>query len=84
MFFTQKIFFLKGILSDINEQYTSFFACKHKHMMKSGAPPDKVRVLYLLLPMELHGDPDIKMTVSNPLIGIHNYTQFSVEKPKLG
>ena len=30
-------------------------ACKHKHMMKSGAPPDKVRVLHRLLPIEFHG-----------------------------
>ena len=27
--------------------------CKHKHMMKSGAPPDKV--LYCLLLIEFHG-----------------------------
>ena len=32
-----------------------FFDCKHKHMMKSGAPPDKVRVLHRLLPIEFHG-----------------------------
>ena len=25
----------------MNEQDTSFFDCKHKHMMKSVAPPDK-------------------------------------------
>ena len=24
-----------------NEQDTYFLDCKHKHMMKSGAPPDK-------------------------------------------
>ena len=29
--------------------------CKHKHMMERGAPPDKVRVLYHLLPIEFHG-----------------------------
>ena len=34
---------------------TSFLDCKHKHMMKSGAPPDKVGVLYRLLPIEFHG-----------------------------
>ena len=32
-----------------------FFDCKHKHMMKSGAPPDKVGVLYRLLLIEFHG-----------------------------
>ena len=26
-----------------------FFDCKHKHMMKSGAPPNKVAVLHCLL-----------------------------------
>ena len=35
-------FNLQGILSDISEQDISFLDCKHKHMMKSGAPPDKV------------------------------------------
>ena len=53
--FTQESFYLQGILNDIKEQDTSVLDCKHKHMMKSGAPPDKVRVLYLLLPVEFHG-----------------------------
>ena len=53
--FPKESFFLQGILNDINEQDTPFLVCKHKHMMKSGAPPDKVRVLYCLLPMEFHG-----------------------------
>ena len=39
--FTQEIFNLQGILNDINEQDISFLDCKHKHMMKRGAPPDK-------------------------------------------
>ena len=43
---TQESFYLQGILNDINEQDTSFLDCKQKHMMKRGAPPDKVRVLY--------------------------------------
>ena len=34
---------------------TSFLDCKHKHIVKSGAPPDKVGVLYPLLPMEFNG-----------------------------
>ena len=46
--FTQEHFYLQGILNDINEQDTSFLDCKHKHMTKSGAPPEKVRVLYRL------------------------------------
>ena len=44
--FAQESFYLQGILDDINEQKTSFFDCKHKHMMKSGASPDKFGVLY--------------------------------------
>ena len=41
IFFAQEYFYLQGILNDINEQDTSFPDCKHKHMMKCGAPPDK-------------------------------------------
>ena len=46
---------IQGILNDTNEEGTSFLDCKHKHMMKSGAPPDKVEVLYRMLPIKLHG-----------------------------
>ena len=55
--FTQESFYLQGILNDINEQDTFFLDCKHKHMMKSGAPPDKFRVLHRLLPIhvDFHG-----------------------------
>ena len=47
----QESFYLEGILNDINEQDTSFLDCKHKHMMKCGAPPDKfgVHVPYVYL-----------------------------------
>ena len=45
--FTQEMLFLQGILNDINDQDTSFLDCKHKHMIKSGAPPDKIGVLLL-------------------------------------
>ena len=48
-------FYLHGIFNDITEQDTSLLDCKHKHMMKSGAPPDKVGVLHCLLPIEFHG-----------------------------
>ena len=44
--FAQESFYLQGILDDIDEQDTSFPDCKHKHMMKSGAPPGKFGVLY--------------------------------------
>ena len=44
--FAQESFYLQGILDDINEQDTSFLDCKHKHMVKSGAPSDKFGVLY--------------------------------------
>ena len=43
--FAQKSFYLQGILDDIYEQDTSFLDCKHKHMMKCRAPPDKFGVL---------------------------------------
>ena len=41
IYFVQENFYLQGILDDTNEQDTPFLDCKHKHMMKSGAPPDK-------------------------------------------
>ena len=47
--FTRESFYLQGIPEDINEQDKSFLECKHKHMVKSGAPPDKVAVLHILL-----------------------------------
>ena len=53
--FMQQGFYLQGILNNINEQDTSFLDYKHTHMMKSGAPPDKVGVLYCMLPTEWHG-----------------------------
>ena len=53
--FAQEYFYLQGILDDINEQDTSFLDGKHKHMMKSGAPPYKFRVLYSMLLVEFHG-----------------------------
>ena len=44
-----KIFFTQ----EINEQDISLLNCKHKHMMKSGTPPDKKSlVLYVI---EFHG-----------------------------
>ena len=53
--FEQESFYLQGILDDINEQDTSFLDCKHKHMMKSRAPPDKFQVLYRFVPIQFHG-----------------------------
>ena len=47
--FAQESFYLQGILDDINEQDTYFLGCKHKHMMKSGAPPYKFGVLYRMV-----------------------------------
>ena len=57
--FTKESFYLQGRLNDIKEQDTSFLDCKHKHMMKSGAPPDKVVVLPRLFPIEFHGFTNI-------------------------
>ena len=53
--FTQKSFYLQGILNDINEQDSFFLDCKHKHMAKSGAQLDKFRVLDRLFPIEFRG-----------------------------
>ena len=53
--FTQAIFYLQGILNDINEHHTFFLDCKHNHLMESGAPPYKFRILHSLLPIEFHG-----------------------------
>ena len=44
--FAQERFYLQGTLDDISEQETSFLDCKYKHMLKSGASPDKFGVLY--------------------------------------
>ena len=52
IFFYTSIFSPQGKLNDINEQNTAFLDCKHKHMMKSGAPLDNVRVLRRLLPIK--------------------------------
>ena len=52
MYFCTKSFYLQGILDDLNEQDTSFLDCKHKHMMKSGAPPESCT---LWLPIEFNG-----------------------------
>ena len=46
-------FYLQDVLNFTNEQDRSFLDCKHKHMMKSGAPPDKV--LHLQLSIEFIG-----------------------------
>ena len=53
--FTQENFYLQGVFDDINEQGTSSLDCKHKQMMKSGAPPEKLGVLTDLVPIEFHG-----------------------------
>ena len=53
--FAQVCFYLQDILDDMNEQETSFLDCKHKHMMKGGAPPDKFESCTIWLPIEFHG-----------------------------
>ena len=45
-YFYTRGFYLQGLLNKINEEDTSSLDCKHKHMTKSSAPPDKVRDLY--------------------------------------
>ena len=53
IYFTQESFYLQGILNHINEQDTSFLDCKHKHMMKCGAPPAPP-LLYRMFTIEFH------------------------------
>ena len=55
VYFSQECLYVQGTLNNIDEQDTSFLDCKHKRMMKSGAPPDKFRVLHRRLPIEFHG-----------------------------
>ena len=52
--FTQETLYIHSIFNNITEQDTSLLDCKHKHMMKRGAPLYKVGVLYRLLPIEFH------------------------------
>ena len=52
--FKQESFCLQGILDDVNEQDPSSLECKHKHMKKSGAPPEKFGVLPGLFPIEFN------------------------------
>ena len=54
--FTEGSFCLQGIFDVINEldSVTSLLDPKHKHMMKSGAPPDKFGVLSRLFPIDVH------------------------------
>ena len=49
IYFAQESFYLQGKLNDKNEQDTSFLDYKHKHMMKSGGPPDKFGVLFRMV-----------------------------------
>ena len=52
----EKRTFLHGLLSDIqmNQKQFSVF-CKHKHMLKKGAPPDNYGVVYPLLSLQFYG-----------------------------
>ena len=54
MFLHKKVSIYK-VYSMTGMNRTSFLDCKHKQMMKSGAPPDKFGVLYHMLPIEFHG-----------------------------
>ena len=48
---------------------TSFLDCKHKHMMKSGAPPD------IWLPTEFHGFTS-RINSKGSLFGSWSYLNF--------
>ena len=53
--FCTRTFYLQGILNDINEQDTYFLDCKHKHMMKCGAPGPNSESCTVCLHVEFHG-----------------------------
>ena len=65
------------VYSTISMNRTSFLDCKHKHMMKGGAPPDKVGVLYCQLPIEFHGFTSIIDFEGLSLFGSWSYLNFS-------
>ena len=71
--FSQESFYLYGIFNNISEQDTSLLDCKYKHMMKSGAPPDKVGVLLRFLPIEFHG---FTSRIELSLFGYLSYLNF--------
>ena len=57
--------YLQGRLNDINEQGTSFLDCKHKHMMKYGAPSDTfvVQVPYVYLSNSMVSQAELILSV---------------------
>ena len=55
IYFCTRKFLSTSILDDTNEQDTSFLDCKHKHLMKSGAPLTNSESCTLRLPIEFHG-----------------------------
>ena len=74
--FTQETFYLQGILNDINVLGTFFLECKHKHMIKSGAPPDKTGALYSLLLIDFHGFTSRIDFQELSLLGFWSYLSF--------
>ena len=72
--FTQESFFIQGKLNEINEQVTSYFDCKHKHMMQIGAPSD--RVLYRIFPIDFHGFTSRIDFYGSSLFGSWSYLNF--------
>ena len=53
--FAEESFYLQGVLNNIIEQDTYFLDCKHKRMMKSGAPPDNSKSCTICLPIKFQG-----------------------------
>ena len=53
--FAQESFYLQGILNDISEHDTSFFDCKHKHMMKAELHMTNSESCTICLPIKFHG-----------------------------
>ena len=55
IFFYTRKFLPTSYSLTIKMNSPSFLDCKHKHMIKNRAPPDKVGVLHRLLPIEFNG-----------------------------
>ena len=55
---------------------TPLFYCKHKHMMKSGAPSDKVGSLHRLLPIEFH---DFTFRIDFQELSLFGFSEFLEE-----
>ena len=63
----------------------SFLGCKHKHMMKCGATPDKHQSPYTVcLPVRFHGFTSIIMSYHSMVPGLISIFLETVRVPLIG